>query len=380
MLAILGLFGAVCAGFLADSVLSSKSVQDQDDEAEGFGPEEDAPASPSDGSEAEGNMLDWVHGEPEAQPQMPLAQFDTDAEQDLATEPDPLGETNSRDDGPDSSDLPQEPEPGIVLEAGEGDSILTGQSGDDTVTGGSGGDLLGGRDGDDSISGEAGRDVIHGGAGADSLDGGDGADTIHAEDGDDVIQGGDGDDMLAGHEDADRIEGGAGSDTVMGGAGSDTLDGNAGDDWLAGGFGNDLLRGGAGSDMLDGNDGADTLFGFDPAAPDADADFLNGGNGDDVLWLGANDHGHGGAGADEFRIGDWIGEGQFARIADFDPSEDEIVVVYDAQSHPDPHLTLVSDEGSPDVTVFLDGLPLAEIAGGAGLELSQLRLLASADL
>ena len=379
MLAILGLFGAVCAGFLADSVLSSKSVQDEDDEAEGLAAAEDAASSTSSADEAQGNMLDWIDGEPSPPPQMPLAQFDTDAASADAGA-DALDPTNSRDDGPDSSDLPQEPEPGLALDAAEGDSILTGQSGEDTVTGGNGDDLLGGRDGDDSISGAAGRDVLHGGTGADSLDGGDGDDTIHAEDGADIVHGGAGADMLAGHEGADRIAGQAGNDTLLGGGGNDTLDGEEGDDWLAGGFGDDLLQGGAGSDTLDGNDGADTLLGLDTAAPDAEADFLNGGAGDDVLWLGANDHGHGGAGADEFRIGDWIGEGQFARIADFDPSEDEIVVVYDAQSHPDPQLSLVSDEGSPDITVLLDGLPLAEIAGGAGLELSQVRLMSSTDL
>ncbi|MFN3825975.1 MAG: calcium-binding protein [Pseudorhodobacter sp.] len=387
MLAILGLFGAVCAGFLADAILSSKTATEADEEAD-TPPEDGDPAPGAALSEGQGgNILDWIDGPTAsaAEPisEMPMAQIDSDAMDGAeADDPEqsPLDNTNSRDDGPESSDLPRAAEPGMTIEAQNGDTILTGQGGADSVVGGDGDDLLGGRAGDDLIQGGGGRDVIHGGAGDDTLDGGEGDDTLHGEDGADVIHGGPGNDLLAGHEGDDMLRGGAGNDTLFGGAGDDTLEGDDGDDWLAGGFGNDLLRGGAGNDTLDGNDGNDTLFGFDPDAPDDEADFLNGGNGDDVLWLGANDHGHGGAGADQFRIGDWIGEGGFARIADFDPAEDEIVVVYDAVAHPDPQVSLVEDGDGANVTVLLDGFPLAQIAGGAGLEVSQLRLLAMSNM
>ncbi len=389
MLAILGLFGAVCAGLLADSVLTSRT-DDREGEAEGDALPETAETSAGDEDAPEGDLLDWLDGPPGAgdapagpQTPAPITIGAPLAASDTAT----LDPTNSRDDGPDSSDLPVPADPPLRLEAGPDDTILTGSGAADTILGGAGGDLLGGGGGDDLIAGGAGRDVMHGGAGDDALSGGDGDDTLQGEDGADALLGGAGNDLLAGHEGNDVLLGGAGDDSLLGGMGNDMLDGQAGDDWLAGGGGDDSLRGGPGSDTLDGNDGDDTLFGHDPDAPPlpqgaeaAGANFLNGGAGNDLLWLGANDHGHGGAGADSFHIGDWIGEGGFARIMDFDPAADEIVVIYDAGAHPDPQVSLAPGDAEQDVVVMLDGFPLAQIAGGAGLDVSQLRILSMADL
>jgi hypothetical protein len=74
-------------------------------------------------------------------------------------------------------------------------------------------------------------------------------------------------------------------------------------------------------------------------------------------------------------LADWSDGGALARIADFSPGEDELVVVYDPATHPDPQLTLVSLPGSSDATVMLDGLPVAELAGGAGLDAGLFRLM-----
>ena len=96
---------------------------------------------------------------------------------------------------------------------------------------------------------------------------------------------------------------------------------------IHGGDGNDLLQGGAGSDTLDGNDGDDSLSGLFPEGDDTAVDFLNGGDGDDTLTLGAGDLGTGGAGADDFILSQWLGEGGFATIADYQAGEYQIEVV-----------------------------------------------------
>jgi hypothetical protein len=93
--------------------------------------------------------------------------------------------------------------------------------------------------------------------------------------------------------------------------------------------------------------------------------------------IGAGDYADGGEGADVFTIGDWIGEGEFAHITDYNSSEDEIVVVYDALAHPDPQIELITEEGFPDAVVWLDGIPLAVITGGAGLTVNALTLMPS---
>ncbi|MFV0492937.1 MAG: hypothetical protein ACK5M4_14075 [Pseudorhodobacter sp.] len=96
-----------------------------------------------------------------------------------------------------------------------------------------------------------------------------------------------------------------------------------------------------------------------------------------VLHVGeAGDIDPGGTGADTFEIGDWTGDGEFATIRDFNPVRDELVVVYDAQAHPDPQISLIPDDEN-GVTVLLDGFPLAQVADAVGLDIAQLRLVPS---
>jgi polyisoprenoid-binding protein YceI len=47
----------------------------------------------------------------------------------------------------------------------------------------------------------------------------------------------------------------------------------------------------------------------------------------------------------------------------------------DAAAHPDPQITLESAPGSADAVLMIDGLPLANVAGGAGLLLDAIRLV-----
>ncbi|WP_415233500.1 calcium-binding protein [Pseudorhodobacter sp.] len=356
MLGLLGLFGALFAGFMADGVMSVGSKSESDDTAEDGSFSE---ASPAAGDEAEGTV-DLL---------------------DIATSAAPL-----EADDPSGFDVtdtpPTEAEPGpenLTLTGGDGDDILTGNAGADTISGGDGVDLLGGRDGDDLIDGGAGDDYIDGGSGADTLLGGDDDDFVQGNDGNDLLDGGNGNDSLAGHMHNDNMTGDIGDDSILGGDDDDTLSGGEGDDWLAGGYGNDELHGDAGQDTLDGNAGNDTIWGFDANNPtnSQDADFLNGGTGEDTLMIGAGDYAHGGEGADQFTIGDWIGDGGFAHITDYNPDEDDIVVMYDSIAHPDPFIELVTQEGSGDATLLLDGIPLALIADGAGLSVEALTLMPS---
>lgn len=333
MLALFGLFGALFAGVLAESVLAVTEPGSDDDQEDG-----------SDGQ--------------------------TRAE----------GETIPLDDGDDaieSDDIPDPPEDPLVLHGSNGNDLISGGGGADLITGGAGDDQIDARDGDDDLDGGDGDDILWAGAGADVLAGGAGNDILHGQAGDDSLAGGSGDDSLCGHEGDDSIAGGWGLDTLIGGTGDDTLDGGGDADWLAGGEGDDLLTGGAGGDTLDGGDGDDTLYGAFPEGEDAEVDFLNGGDGDDTLVLGAGDQGSGGAGADVFTLSQWLGEGGFATITDYDAAEDRIVVVYDPAAHAAPELTLAPVEGTEDVRILLDGQAVGLVTGAAGLSAGDITLLAA---
>jgi len=155
--------------------------------------------------------------------------------------------------------------------------------------------------------------------------------------------------------DDDTIAGGFGADSLNGGEGADLLRGGDDNDTLGGGSGHDSLYGGAGDDEIDGGDGDDLLV------AGGGTDVLNGGAGNDVLWGAAGSMLSGGSGADDFMIGD----GGPSVVTDFDGSVDRLVVVYDATLHPSPLIT-VDDMGS-DALIRLDGVQIASISGGAGL-------------
>jgi Ca2+-binding RTX toxin-like protein len=237
-------------------------------------------------------------------------------------------------------------------------------AGNDTIAGGSGSDNLRGEADNDSIVGGAGNDRLYGGTGNDTLDGGEGNDTLSLADlGNDSIAGGVGSDLLrvdmrsistdvnftyadpnsgpitgiekvelltgAGNDALDLsattgvgflftngadVSSGAGNDTIAGGSGSDNLRGEADNDSLKGGAGNDNLSGGTGNDTLDG----------------VNTDNSNPGQGErDTL--------SGDTGADRFILGDrnniyyddrntsTSGNNDYAAIADFNPTEGDVV-------------------------------------------------------
>lgn len=147
----------------------------------------------------------------------------------------------------------------------------------------------------------------------DSIRAGDGDDTVLAGLGDDEVEGGGGDDSIVGDVGSDTIFGGAGNDTIDAGAplsatplpdlgfppdvpadpfpddDRDFVDGGDGDDVIStgddadtilGGAGNDLIDAGIDADSVEGGDGDDTIIGSEGS------DTINAGAGDDIVYGG----------------------------------------------------------------------------------------------
>lgn len=358
MLELLGLLGALVAGLSIDAGGADKASDNDDQDL----PEE----------EAWGVSSTFFEGASDPQEDA------TDQDNRDAAEPegDETDHGGTKPDGqPISNDIPDPVDPDLSLRGTDAADQLSGRSGHDTLTAGSGDDHADGRAGNDSLSGDAGHDQLHGAAGTDVLAGGDGDDSLWGDLGDDDLAGGNGDDLLAGAEGNDRAGGGAGDDSLTGGTGNDALNGGEGVDILLGGEGDDLVTGGTGADEVDGGTGNDTLWGTDANSTDQDVDFLNGGEGDDLLHLGAGDYGHSGAGADTFALQDFAPGSPLVQITDFDPDEDQLLILYDAALHPDPQLSLQTSAG-PTI-LLLDGVPLASLSNGAAVDLGTIRLQAA---
>ena len=363
MLGLLGLLGALGAGLALDALFAHPSSRSDEDDS--LPPEEDEADTAA--QQGRGDFLIDAGAEDGTDTQ---AEAEPDPEQGAVaslqrSEDDPahLQHGSGRADklyGGDQQDDQRD-----RIRGHEGDDQIIGYGGNDTLYGGRGDDVLTGDDGDLHATGE------------DRLFGGRGADTLSGDDGDDRLVGGADADRLVGGRGDDLLRGGYGTDTLMGGEGQDSLSGGKGDDWLEGGYGDDLLEGGRGSDTLDGSWGNDTLRGHVDGHDDGDVDFLNGGAGEDVLVAGAGDYLSGGDGADRFQLGDWLEQGDSARILDYDPAQDQIEVVYDPKAHPDPRLTLSPSGDQGDMALFLDGMPLAVVQNGAGLDLAAIRLTAA---
>lgn len=276
------------------------------------------------------------------------------------------------DGGAYSTDQPRAADPNQTLTGDQANDILSSNGGDDQIWGGAGEDALTGRAGDDSITAGDGDDEAYGGDGKDFIMAGDGNDSVYGEAGNDIINGEGHDDMIYAGQGDDDVTGGAGADQIFGGEGADVLSGDMGNDAIDGGFGNDLVAGGAGADELFGGAGDDTIWGQSAGAQDTDADFLNGGDGNDYLVLGQNDWGNGGAGADTFAVTDF---GANAQIVDFDPAQDQLLIQYDPEQIGDPVVTVQIGDGG-ETLVLLNGNLVASLTNGAGLEAGQISVQA----
>ncbi|SDY72763.1 calcium-binding protein [Citreimonas salinaria] len=278
-----------------------------------------------------------------------------------------------------ADDLPDDPTGTVPL-------ILEGENGDDSMAGGGGHDVLGGHDGDDVLAGLQGDDSLVGGDGADWLDGGADDDTLHGQAGDDRLDGGEGDDALFGHHGDDALRGGAGEDELQGGLGYDWLAGGAGNDAIHGREGDDTLMGGQGSDTLMGGNGDDLLSGLDEGEAPA-VDYLNGHDGDDTLVAGRGDVVTGGAGADLIMLGEWlqppnggVEDPGAAQLMDFDPAEDQIVILYDDSDAGAPQVDMRPNDEDPTRTeILIDGAVVSVLATADAPALADLVLIGEAE-
>jgi Ca2+-binding RTX toxin-like protein len=143
----------------------------------------------------------------------------------------------------------------------------------------------------------------------------------------------------SGNNDNNELNGGAGADFIDGLAGDDTIYGLAGDDWLGGGEGNDIIYGGDGNDNIWDDAGTNKMYGGkgnDIISADRGVannelygeegndtleawaignTILDGGAGNDTLYLSGNGTMKGGAGNDTYVIGGlWNGTGAGGNI------------------------------------------------------------------
>lgn len=290
----------------------------------------------------------------------------------------------------DDDDGGESPRAGAEQRGDSGSDTLTGGGGPDLLDGRGGNDALGGRGGDDTLIGGGGFDNLTGGSGDDLLDGGRGADLLDGGPGDDTLEGGAREDALFGGTGDDSLSGGDVDDELFGGAGDDVLNGDAGGDGLYGGAGNDTLAGGEGDDVLYGVDLIDEAILTPEAASgviseedfaefidlDGDpeeADVLDGGGGNDVLLVGANDVVTGGNGQDDFVLGDWVTPGNPVTITDFDPDMDILIFAHEGATPPDDVRLGVSQNG--DFVLRSDAGILARLPGTAGAGLTPADLI-----
>ena len=267
-------------------------------------------------------------------------------------------------------------------------------------------DTLSGTNGDDALFALGEADLVRAFAGDDLVEAGTNNDTVFGGAGDDLIGGGTGFDVLYGD---------AGDDALLGNGGDDLLLGRAGDDFLVGGGGADSLNGGPGDDVLisgyvdTGEDGEQDISATllaavraqedgslddvdfaalqaDGALNGVDTSFLSeateptqggalfGGSGDDVLVLSGGDTAEGGTGEDLFILNEDMVDEHTVLISDFNAGEDIIALEYHGASAPD----LEVRDRDEDAVIFLGAEVIARIEGGAGLAVSDLRLLQSA--
>jgi hypothetical protein len=85
----------------------------------------------------------------------------------------------------------------------------------------------------------------------------------------------------------------------------------------------------------------------------------------------------GDAGDDTFALADYAPGDPPAMIVDYTPGADRLVVMYDAELHPEPILQTEAIEGCDDVSVLLDGIQIAIVQGAAGLDWQDIQLMAA---
>lgn len=186
-------------------------------------------------------------------------------------------------------------------------------------------------------------------------------------------------DLVVGTDDADLLAGGDGADWLLGLNGADILTSGSGDDVVIGGTGPDEILAGAGNDFVESaniiaetalrnsaetGDIDDVVFEYDLPRASDEGDLVELGDGDDTVVAGSDDVVTGGAGADEFSLGDWITGGRPVEITDFDEAEDVVSFVYDRDGDV-PELDILRDSQTGVTTIRADGQSIAVLRGAS---------------
>jgi len=109
---------------------------------------------------------------------------------------------------------------------------------------------------------------------------------------------------------------------------------------------------------------------LDDGANDEQGGVLNGGDGDDILILTGGDTATGGAGEDRFVLDEDMRDERTVVIEDFTADEDVIALEYDGQA---PDVEVRDQDG--DAVILIAEDVIARVSNGAGLTLSQVRLV-----
>lgn len=242
-----------------------------------------------------------------------------------------------------------------IVDLGAGDNYLEVTNGAAVITTGEGQDTV---DASGLVAGE-----IHAGAG----------DIVY---GSNVGSGASGIASVAVNAHGAEFYGGDANELAVATGDGAVLDGGGGNDHLAAFEGNAELRGGAGDDWLMGNVTSD-LFEQNSRVSDINSvtnaswDTLDGGDGADRLLLSNGDVGTGGEGADTFEI--YYSDDRSpvaARILDFSPSEDALVVYVgggEPDSPEDASYDLSDRVGLTDLDtgteILVDGVTVAIVDG-----------------
>lgn len=191
-----------------------------------------------------------------------------------------------------------------------------------------------------------------------------------------------------------KVFGEAGDDTLHGGSGNDLMEGNGGDDRLYGHGGADnLVAFDAGHDTLQGGAGNDSLHGYlvekqpgdlSYVVEDHQSDDLHGGLGKDTLFLGSDDVGTGGQGADSFHVSWDVEHGHPAEITDYNPKQDKIYVEL-TSNHADDTLSDATGQAQTITTelmahgagtaILINGQAIAHVLGAQHLNAADIGLI-----
>jgi len=120
----------------------------------------------------------------------------------------------------------------------------------------------------------------------------------------------------------------------------------------------------------------------DTIDPPATREIVEGTAANEEIDVTALDFVTGGGGADVFTLEAGVGIGEQAEIADFDPENDQLIVLWDdSEGEVAPELSLGTVEGAPDLAqVLLDGVVVAHVSGAGALAAEDIELVPASTM